>query len=330
MATKLEDKFKWMCITGEKPYYETYLAVKWRLEKSYFPFIRDFQPFYTDHGITHVNRVLEKIYGFLYPHLPVGGAGRDLIFDKENLYILMNAVLWHDVGNIYGRNGHQNNINNIFSEIKSFLYDDLHRELIIKIAQGHCGIGSIERNIYESSVMIGENTIYPRFLSALLRISDELDEDCHRVEERIYPRIPLENKRYWKFCLFNKTVYPKYIIDSFGNTSLKIQINSKMKREELGEMFQKNGVGVMAIKEYISRINKLNDERIYCNQYLHAESVFYFRKIDAIEIKLTICDRDDRLLDEVSYEFDDDCNEDNFYANQGIIQILNRYLVEAI
>jgi len=322
---KLEDVYRGMCDRGNDLYFYTYFLVKSRLEKSYFPYLRDVQPFKTDHGIGHINRILEKLLHFLRPHLPLPGNPDERIIDIENLNLLMHAVLWHDLGNLYGRIDHTQNIKNIFDGVKSFLYELPHQEWILKIAEAHSGIESIEKKVGESFVTIYDNVIYPQFLSALLRISDEIDEDCRRAEGRIFSNVPKENEAYWQFCLLNESIIPIYKKDSLSNISLEILIKCKMSKKDIWAKWGKNAGEVKAIHEYIFRVNKINKERMYCNKYLQQYSALYFRNIDGIRLEITICNEGNEITDKLSFYFTDDKKEDDFLNNEIIKGILEKY-----
>lgn len=323
---KIEEIYKEMCKRSNALYFYAYYLVKSKLEKNYFPYMRDVQPFKTDHGIYHINRILEKLSHFLQPHLPLPGNPNDRIIDLENLNLLMHAVLWHDLGNLYGRLDHSQKITKIFEKVKSFLYEAPHHNWILKIAQAHSGAGSIEKQIEDNSVTIYDSVIYPQFLSALLRISDEIDEDQRRAEGRIISIVPKENKAYWQFCLCTESIIPVYQTDSIGNAALEIQIKCKMRDKDIGAKWEKNTSEVTAINEYISRINKMNEERIYCNKFLQQYSAIYFRKIDRINTMITICDENYKEIDRITFVFTDDEKESDFFNNEDIRKILEKYM----
>ena len=116
---KIEEVYHDMAMRSKDLYFHTYALVKARLEKSYFPYLRDVQPFKTDHGLGHVTRISEKVSYFLKPHLSQSPNLAARIIDIENLNLLMHAALWHDLGNLYGRKDHPQNINKIFNGASS-------------------------------------------------------------------------------------------------------------------------------------------------------------------------------------------------------------------
>lgn len=324
--TRIEEIYRDMCEKrGSILYYQTYAVVKSRLVTSYFPYIKDIQPFMTDHGIGHVDRILEKISHFLEPHLPIPGNPNERIIDLENLNILMHGVLWHDMGNLYGRVDHEKNIVKIFDTVKTFLYDPIHQDFIVRISRAHSGKGSIEREIEEACRTVHDSAIYPQFLSALLRISDEIDEDQRRIESRAFSLVPKENQAYWKFCSVNESVIPVYHRDSLGNVLLEIKISSKILKDELYQRFGKNAQQVALVEDYIARVNKINTERIYCNKFLQECSAIYFHRVDRITLEIFISDEHGGTLDKISFDFDDRTVVADFFNSDSVAPILNKY-----
>ena len=325
MTTKIEEVYQILSRKSNPLYFDTYALVKSRLDKSYFPFLRDVQPFRTDHGIEHINRILEKLSHFLRPHLPVPGNTEGRIIDLENLNLLLNATLWHDLGNLYGRSDHAQNIAKIFGGVSTFLYDPPHSELILKIAQGHCGENSIERVIEDESTVIYDSVIYAQFLSALLRISDEIDEDQRRVETRLISKVPKECEAYWRFCSCNESIMPIYQGDSLGNVSLEIKVMCKMPKEAVYAKWGKNSNEVICISEYVSRLSKMNKERMYCNKFLRQYSALYFRNIDRINAEIHVYDEKGSTADKIAFSFNDSSTETDFFGDKTIMKILKKY-----
>lgn len=331
----IEDAFINIC--NEKSdyaeFYHIYFATKCILQKNYYPFIKDVNPFYTDHGINHINRILHKLFRLLKPHLVLDEGttpytrkhiNEDKTSKKLNayeLYLLMCSVLWHDVGNLYGRIKHENNIHHFFDKAKNFLHDKNSSEWIEKICEAHSGSNAIISKIDRESKNEKEFTFYPRFLAALLRFSDELDEDKQRIGERVIDLLPEGKQAFWFFCKCNDSIDVED--DDFQNR--KIIIECKINRCELFQKLKKentDGTGieeVIGIKEYSKRINKINEERKYCTLYFKPH---YFKTPDKIELRLSIYDVDNKTcLDKINFMYDD-ANGDNefFKSNTGTLE----------
>jgi hypothetical protein len=227
------------------------------------------------------------------------------------LYLLMCSVLWHDVGNLYGRLDHQKKISKVFDKTKEFLYDTTSSEWIIKICKAHSGKLAIERNIEVETKNELDFTFYPRFLAALLRLCDEMDEDKKRIGERIYDEIPEEKKAHWFFCKCNDSIK----IEKTEFEKHQIVIEAKMDKKEIFATLKKETnagvVEVIGIDEYSRRIDKINEERKYCMTFLKPH---YFKAVDSVVLRLRIYEGEEYLLD-IPYTFDNLKGYDGFMAN---------------
>jgi len=333
----LENAFSQICNEKAeyKEFYHIYFATKSILQKHYYPFIKDANPYYTDHGIGHINRILNRLYSLLKDHLlikeettpyPSASIMRDdrasKMLNVYELYLLMCSVLWHDIGNLYKRSHHEKNINRYFEKAKNFLHDENSSEWIEKIAEAHSGSNTIETIIDVESKYEKGIPYYPRFLAALLRFSDELDEDKERIGEKLYKELPLGKKAYWFFCKCNDSIH----LEEEGDFKIiKVVFESKMLKHEL---FQKLGKEsstgsveeVVGIEEYSRRINKINDERKYCSLYLN--KFHYFKVPVKIELRLSIYDVDNKTcLDHITFVYDDTNGYNEFFKiNNNILE----------
>ena len=321
----LESEFERMCqLENMLGLWNSYTTAKSRLGDSYFPYIRDALPWRTKHGIDHVNRIVEKLHCFLIRHLPLEGISKERTIDVMNLSLLMNSALWHDIGNIYGRAAHEQNIVRVFESMKSVLYDTYFADWIAKVAEAHCNEDSINRVIDRKTVLLDDALLYPQFVAALLRISDEIEEDHRRIEERLLPDVPKENEAYWKFCSANEAIVPAYIDRTFGTkteTLLKICVAARFDVSELWALWGKESGAVRGIEEYISRIQKINEERKYCNQFL--TQTLYFHRIESIDLRIGIQDGKKRT-GEITFEFDDQNGSDEFFNDDEIRATLDK------
>lgn len=305
----IEISFKEICKEDANymEYFYIYMATKSILKRYYYPYIRDVNPFFTDHGEGHIERIFERLYPLLRPHLltddePISPQSRkdinsDKMSEKINaydLYLLMCSVLWHDTGNLYGRQGHESKIHKLFSNAKGFLYDEPSAGWIEKIGRAHSGENAIEQHIEREVLNMEGFTYHPKFLASLLRIADELDEDRRRTSNRI-ENLPENSKVYWFFC--NCTDSIKVEPDSREEKKSKIVIEGRINKSDLFSKYMKD-FEVTAIYEYIYRVDKINKELFFCGNYMKP---FRFRPPDQLELRLSIVDggKTIKLLEEI-------------------------------
>lgn len=321
---KLENVYYQTCKDADKlSYFHVYQTVKERLSECYFPYLHDVLPFYTDHGALHIDRIEERLYGLLKPHLPRLGNPRNRLIDAENLSLLMHAVLWHDVGNMYGRADHARNMVKLFDQVAGggFLYDEQHRDLVKSIAKGHSGTGSIEQEVDQPTVKLYDYVIYPRFLCALLRFADELDEDRRRVQPLVKDRVPDNSKPYWFLCECTDAIVPGYVED-FSVVKNIVKVKARMTPVDVHRKLCSKPVEMTGIQYYVARLEKMNEERKYCNPFLAEHSALYFTPVDTISLELDIRNAGSAALMTIPYDFNDKTPSGGFFKEPKVAELL--------
>lgn len=136
----------------------------------------------TDHSADHVANVLENARSLLSADYSIHK------LTAIDLYCLGMAILFHDVGNLFGRDGHHNLIGDIFDWARG-TDASVRREktLILRIARAHTGIAADGSNdtlkeVDEMDQIYGKN-VRLREVAAILRFADELAEGPHRTSE---------------------------------------------------------------------------------------------------------------------------------------------------
>ena len=187
------------------------------------PIIRDAKlQNFTNHDVEHSNRVISKLES-LVPmlHEPLG---------PYSSFILLSSAYLHDVGMQYPFSDSIDKIrekHHIFSEemiIGSIQqkkkYPDLgvpeaYAPFIASVSKGHRKV-NLEDKEYSKPLLIDEERVNLRLLSALLRFADELDIDSRRVNMerlKIEKKMP-ENSRihWWKHHYVQGLVIEKRIV----------------------------------------------------------------------------------------------------------------------
>ena len=159
-------------------YYDT----RTKLTKDIYPRICGVLPSLSEHGERHIDNVLQNVRHLI--------TDNHAVHDRNpiELYLLAMIVLFHDVGLIYGREDHQNNIAEIYNEARGKA-PQLRRErtLILKAVRAHTGTaldGSCDtlKELDEREDLEGR-TIRLCDLGAILRFADELAEGPQRTSE---------------------------------------------------------------------------------------------------------------------------------------------------
>ena len=215
----------------------------------------------TDHGPDHVDTVIDRASELVFE------AGCELL--PYEVYVLLMAAHFHDVGNIYGREGHEKQISTVMASMeRSLIGDDyFERRLIRDIAMAHGGnIGGDKNTIgrlpYEK--YIEKPGIRPHFLAAILRFADELADDSRRATV-----FPLEHD----FMLKASEVFQRYA-EALKRVEVNadcIQMRFELDRETVLRKYGKGGKEVYLLDEIFERTLKTYLEHIYCSRFLQPE-----------------------------------------------------------
>ena len=158
-----------------------YTAIRNAMEQDNFlDEIKGKEPNLSDHSAKHLQDVFERSFKVI---------GKDEFekFDVHNIYCLALMILFHDVGNIFGRDGHnaKEKVAEIYNQYRSnpASYRD-ERRVVTTGASAHSGISKSGNNDTLKDVVgasIRGNKIDLCELAAILRFSDELAEGKQRT-----------------------------------------------------------------------------------------------------------------------------------------------------
>jgi hypothetical protein len=213
----------------------------------------------TDHGPKHIARV-----GVMASNL-VDQMSTTL--SAYEAFLLLVAIQIHDVGNILGRERHEQRIDEIWRQVFGELgYDSLDKSLAIRIAATHGGkyeggkdtIKAVDR----SSDWKG-NAVRPQMLAALLKLADELSEEVDRANRiaLAFDSLPKESQIYHVFALGLHTVRADV---EASTISLRFAVSEEYFMKKLG----KGGGEEYLLNEIYARTLKTWSEAIYCSRFL--------------------------------------------------------------
>ena len=212
----------------------------------------------TDHDIDHCNRVLSNAYELL---------GDDIKeFSAIELYCLGICILFHDVGNVKGREKHKYEI----AEQYDFVRKDINKyrdEKVIVIAVGEAHCGEASDGTYDTlnllrqmrTPFLDKVSVDLCKITAVLRLADELDEGVLRTSLYALDKglIPEANEHH-KYAKDTKID-----IDRHGERVL-VTYHITIPEEP-------DGIYRSTFESYIrfiyERIIKLNQERQYTKHY---------------------------------------------------------------
>ncbi len=231
-------------------YYDT---VKEYLCDNLYKNINIKEPDLTDHGEDHIKNVLQNSYKLI----------SEDNFTGVELYTLCMAILIHDIGNLNGRTGHEKMLKKYFNSTIFPTISKNHITIISLIASKHGGrecdsIGSLtEDNIDGEKIRSAK-------IASLLRFSDEISEGKQRTSNIFFEENNLIQSKRLIYHQYASILEQPIIENNYINLDFNIYLKSI---QNIGEL----------IKEIFRRINKLNNERIYCSHY--NEDIYKIKKV---------------------------------------------------
>ena len=233
--------------------------------------------FMTDHGPEHVLAVVERA-GDLLAH-PVKDYPQLTAYE---VYLLLMAIQFHDVGNLFGRKEHEAKIAPVMERMHVLVGDEMvEKRAIRKIAEAHGGVSSegnrdtIIRLAPEEWIL--SRRIRPQALAAILRFADELSDDSRRVA-----RVPMEtgtvpdqSRRFHMYsgALHSVRVEPEQHI---------VFLRYCFTKNEAGPLRSGNS-STYLVDEIYERTIKMHYEREYCMRFTRG-----LVQIDAIDVQIDI------------------------------------------
>lgn len=231
----------------------------------------------TDHGPDHVRMVAENAKQL------VGDFSLRRLNGYE-IYLLLLAIHFHDVGNCFGREEHEKKIDEVMCALGDKLpLDTAERLMVSDIATAHGGYtsGSTEDKDtlkpLKSIDSCNGITIRPALLAAILRFADELSDDntrCNRFLDKLGV-IPPENQIFHAYsAALAPITFNANVID------FKYYIPYEQSQEKIP-----NEDGSFLYDEIMKRLKKCMRELEYCRKYAEG-----FIRITTLNVELNVMD----------------------------------------
>lgn len=242
--------------------YADYVRARSYLVENLYSNINIVEPNLTDHGPKHVANVLKNTWDLLTYHSDNGDEAIIPTLSALDVYVLCLSILFHDVGNINGRNEHNNRVWEVYKQVRgSEVKYKTERELIIKAAAAHCGktkhgsrdtLREIDSNPYQLS---GE-PINLLEIASILRFADELAEGPQRTSDYLLRTdiITSESMIYHKYAAITNVLIDR------GNGRIVMKYSIDIEDETVESL---KPLLLFAYK----RIIKMDEERRYAKFY---------------------------------------------------------------
>ncbi|WP_339438693.1 HD domain-containing protein [Pseudomonas sp. EA_15y_Pfl1_P104] len=258
--------------TEAKKYEIRYFYFKNKLNDQVLEWIRTAEGSLTDHGPKHIENLLDNVYRLISPELSkVANGETNSCLSGIDIYLLATTVLFHDVGNIFGRDKHNLTIMQIMNDIFLSDFQDIHKReknLIFRAAKAHTGKGDdltadTLKDIQRLEQLNGHQVAL-QDIAAIVRFADELAEGPQRTSSYA---------QHIKLFAPSSEIYHRYA------STLDVHIDPKNERISLAyeievstdancQISMEQEEKLKLFLNYIyERIHKLDAERKYCSFY---------------------------------------------------------------
>ncbi|WP_323170913.1 hypothetical protein [Natrialba sp. PRR66] len=278
---------------------DQYKQTKRHLQREMYPWVQSNCNWFTDHGEQHIAAVMNQASRLLENELRDFQSG-DL--NELDLFILLTAILWHDVGMIVDRTDHERISTEVADRFRDIAFPSTSIKAttddIIKAHRNKAGLDIPQR---DSVFNIGNEIykVYPKDLAGILRFADEISETQERVsgDSWIRESVPDESELFWRYAETVQGCYP-HLNGKSVNLNIEVGYKKSIKMYPCPDSFKEraNDDGEISLIEYmICRLEKLVNELAYCERYFNR-----YAEIREVQVDITVRDDSHTIIQEVN------------------------------
>lgn len=248
----------------------------------------------TDHGPDHIATVIQRAGDLAFT--------TECVLTRYEAYILLIAVHFHDMGNLFGRQNHERKIHTImFENLESALVggDSFEKRMICDIAMAHGGYADEEGDKDTIGTLRYDEPrdksrgVRVKKLAAILRFADELADDNTRTNRFVQQATAAVYPGSEIFHWYAAQLRPIEIDHDNRSVNLRFELNTTL----VNRKFRKNGEETYLYDEILARTLKMYREYIYCKRFMLPDIV-----LDQIAVHIDVCnDTYSSILGQINY-----------------------------
>ena len=216
--------------------------------------------FLNRHDVSHTKKVMEKALELIKCFSKIDFSGYEI-------YFLLCAIVVHDIGNLFGRMGHEKKIAEILdSQCNEIIPDSIERR-IIGVHGGEISGNSDTISILKETNSVYNFTIKERLLASILRFADELADDATRANyDAIENNILGDASKIYH--IYSEKLHTVTIRKNDISNSYEVFLAYQFDSDTAKILYGKLGKQRYLLDEIYSRTIKMERERRYCIRYL--------------------------------------------------------------
>ncbi|UYN93142.1 MAG: hypothetical protein KIT25_13805 [Enhydrobacter sp.] len=228
----------------------------------------------TDHGPGHIDVVIRRASDLV--------RGQKCVLTPYEVYLTLMAIHLHDVGNVFGREKHEQESTKILNDLGPAAgFDTTEKRIIQMIARVHGGkIGESKDTIstLQTETALLNQPVHPRLLAAIVRLADEYSDQANRAARFLLDgeRVPKPSEIFHKYAsgLHSVMVQPD---------TERVELHFSFDEKDFTKKFGKLKTTTYLLDEILERSVKLFTETIYCNRFMRPSIA-----INSISVSLEI------------------------------------------
>ena len=249
-----------------KTHYGDYTAARGKIPEVVEE-IKHREPNLTDHGTRHIEDVLKQAHQLITPGY----------LKAREMLALMLSVLFHDTGNIHGREGHEKKISEIYDFVrgKSLPAAKLdEKKTLLAVVGTH---GGVARNGSKDTIQdlnptepFLRQTIRIQEVAAIMRLADELAEGPQRTSEYLRQEhaFDIASEKYHDYASITLVTIDR----GLGRIALTYHINVSTRDGQIDTSERERLKRLVEFAYF--RIVKVDEERQYAKYYSADLGVF--------------------------------------------------------
>lgn len=303
---------------GKTHYDQVLIGTHQYLNEYVHPTIQDRLPlkeagiYLTDHGPKHIELVLRRASTLVRTDRSARSEQTRSEFFQAGIepyeaLLLALAIHFHDVGNMYGRAGHEERIGDVMEKIGSLAPLAWHQKrMIAQIARCHGGTIEGDKDTIRTlptELHDGDVRYRPQLIAAVLRLADELADEYSRADQF---GLLAANELPETSLLFQK--YAQALRVSINLVAGQVRLRFQLNAEDLRAPLKKRGAdgtetNVYLLDEIYARTLKTYTEVVYCSKYMRALDTY----ISEVRVEIDIFQslRHPEALETFSYTIGD-------------------------
>lgn len=237
----------------------------------------------TDHGPNHIKTVIRRATALVDVDT--------CQLTPYEVYILLCAIHFHDIGNMYGRAGHEEKAREVIIELgEQAGTDDVERKVIADIAQAHGGKQKDKLEFLPESEPILNMPVRQQLLAAILKFADELSDEYTRRSSLPWASVPVQNQIYHKYAEVLKSV-------DIDHSSRTVKLLFTLKKDDVIQKFGDSETQTAYLFDEIKkRTFKTHLERMYCMRFM-----FPNIRLDSVAVSIEFIEKLKTIRETVLY-----------------------------